>query len=156
MPRSFLPRPTRNHPESDLQRSMVSFYNDNVRRGDHFLFAVPNGEKRDSITARILKGQGVVAGVSDLVLVLPNEVLFIEVKRPESFTVKGGKLHKVGAGTMSDDQRIFEAKITSMGHKYILVDNLQKWLDLLVDKGLMHKLPNGVIIPTKAIKKNPL
>ena len=36
------------------------------------LFAVPNGGRRDAATAGKLKAEGVVAGVSDLVLLKPN------------------------------------------------------------------------------------
>lgn len=145
--RSFPPkRKVRNHPESDLQRSMLDFYNTHVRPGDHLLFAVPNGEKRDAFTASILKGLGVLSGVSDLILVLPHEVVFIEVKRPAGFTVNNGKLQKTGAGKQSDDQRVFEAKVTKMGHPYHLIDNLQKWVDLLTVKGLVRKSSHGLVI----------
>lgn len=51
------------------------------------LFAVPNGGRRDVTTAAKLKAEGVVAGVSDLILLKSNHdygALLIEMK-----TVKG-------------------------------------------------------------------
>ena len=51
------------------------------------LFAVPNGGRRDAITAAKLKAEGVIAGVSDLILLKSNHdygALLIEMK-----TLKG-------------------------------------------------------------------
>lgn len=51
------------------------------------LFAVPNGGRRDAITAAKLKAEGVVAGVADLILLKRNRdygALLIEMK-----TLKG-------------------------------------------------------------------
>ncbi len=51
------------------------------------LFAVPNGGRRDATTAAKLKAEGVVAGVSDLILLKSNRdygALLIEMK-----TLKG-------------------------------------------------------------------
>lgn len=49
------------------------------------LFAVPNGGKRNAITAAKLKEEGVIAGVADLILLLANKdygALLIEMKTP--------------------------------------------------------------------------
>lgn len=51
------------------------------------LFAVPNGGRRDAVTAAKLKAEGVVAGVADLILLKRNRdygALLIEMK-----TLKG-------------------------------------------------------------------
>ena len=56
----------------------------------HRIFHVPNGERRDKITAARLKRQGVVAGIPDLCLPLPgNKVFWLELK------TKKGRLSKV-------------------------------------------------------------
>lgn len=47
------------------------------------LFAVPNGGVRDAVTAAKLKAEGVVAGVADLILLVPRAgfgALLIEMK----------------------------------------------------------------------------
>lgn len=73
------------------------------------LFAVPNGGRRDAATAGKLKAEGVVAGVSDLVLLKPNRefgALLIEMKR------KGGR--------QSESQKQWEKIITADGeYKYV-------------------------------------
>lgn len=51
-----------------------------------WLFHVPNGGARDPITARMLQGQGVKAGVPDLCLPVPSgryHGLYIELKRAD-------------------------------------------------------------------------
>ncbi len=47
------------------------------------LFAVPNGAKRDAVTGKKLKDEGVLAGVADLILLTSNDrygALLIEMK----------------------------------------------------------------------------
>jgi hypothetical protein len=45
-----------------------------------FWFAVPNGEWRSRVTGAILKGQGVIAGVPDLILVHAGRTYGLELK----------------------------------------------------------------------------
>jgi hypothetical protein len=52
-------------------------------------FAIPNGGKRNVITATKLKAEGVKAGVPDLCIVHDGQAFFLEVKRPAS--TAGGK-----------------------------------------------------------------
>lgn len=50
------------------------------------LFAVPNGGRRDGVTGARLKAEGVLAGVADLILLVPNagyHALLIEMKTPK-------------------------------------------------------------------------
>lgn len=72
-----------------------------------YFFAVPNGEKRSMITGKKLKEEGVLAGVSDLVVLLKSTPIFIEVK-----TLKGKQ---------SLEQLEFETKVTQLGYPYYLV-----------------------------------
>lgn len=67
--------------ESQLQKSCVRWFRLAYRR--YLLFAIPNGGKRDVITATNLKKEGVVSGVGDLFLMTANSKyhgLFIEMK----------------------------------------------------------------------------
>ena len=69
------------HLESDLQIACVKWFR--LQYGNKLLFAIPNGEKRNVITATILKRQGVLSGIPDLFLAEPNKIysgLFIEMK----------------------------------------------------------------------------
>jgi hypothetical protein len=53
----------------------------------HYLFAIPNGGKRNKLEAARMKGLGVRAGIADLMLALPLNGyagLFIEMKAPNT------------------------------------------------------------------------
>lgn len=95
------------HAEADFQIGVVRF----LRMAGHFVFAVPNGGSRNIIEAANLKAQGVMAGVSDLILLLPNKVYFIELKNPN------------GKGRQSPAQMEFEDNVRAYGNEYLLWDN---------------------------------
>ena len=95
------------HDEANFQVGVVRF----LRMAGHFVFAVPNGGSRNVIEAANLKAQGVMAGVSDLILLLPHKVYFIELKNPN------------GKGRQSPAQREFEDNVRAYGQEYLLWDN---------------------------------
>ena len=69
--------------ESQSQIAMVKWFRLQYPKLSPLLFHVPNGRYRSKTTARMLKAEGVVAGVSDLILLIPNSDyhgLLIEVK----------------------------------------------------------------------------
>ncbi len=79
--------------ESGHQEAIFSWcdYNKSKYPELELLYHVPNGGKRDAVTARALKRQGVKAGVPDLVLPVARcgyHGLYIELKAP------GGKLEQ--------------------------------------------------------------
>ena len=96
------------HDEENFQIGVVRF----LRMQGHYVFAVPNGGNRNLREAARLKQQGVTAGVSDLILLLPGRVYFIELKNPN------------GKGRQSPSQREFEDTVRGYGHEYLLWD---KW-----------------------------
>jgi hypothetical protein len=59
----------------------------------------------------LLKATGVVAGVSDLIIIKPNEVIFVEVKTE--------------IGKQSDKQKEFQQIVETLGFKYLLVRSLE-------------------------------
>jgi hypothetical protein len=72
--------------EHNIQTQCVEWFNTEFPNLKGRLFAVPNGGRRDKRTAAKLKAEGVVAGVSDLILLLPNKsygALLIELKTPK-------------------------------------------------------------------------
>jgi hypothetical protein len=80
------------------------------------LFAIPNGGRRGKVEAAIMKGEGVVAGVADLFLMLPNAAhsgLFVEVKTPK--------------GRQSDSQKEFERKAQERGYRYAVCRTLDEF-----------------------------
>jgi hypothetical protein len=60
-----------------------------------------------------LKATGVVAGVSDMIIISPKKIIFIEVKTE--------------TGKQSPDQKDFEQKVKSMGYDYFLVRSLDQF-----------------------------
>lgn len=95
------------HDEANFQVGVVRF----LRMAGYYVFAVPNGGSRNVIEAANLKAQGVMAGVSDLILLLPHKVYFIELKNPN------------GKGRQSPAQREFEDNVRAYGQEYLLWDN---------------------------------
>lgn len=80
---------------------------DGGRVGD-YLWAVPNGGKRNRVTAALLKAEGVRAGVPDLQLGIPcggYHGLFIEMKRARRSLT-----------TVSRDQRLWHARLNEQGY----------------------------------------
>ena len=78
-----------------------------------FHFAVPNGELRNIRVASRLKSEGVLAGVSDLILVLPKRIVFVEIKN-------GTK------GRQSDAQKSFQNIVESLGFEYEIWKNIEQ------------------------------
>lgn len=70
------------------------------------LFAIPNGGLRHIRTAAKLKDEGVMPGVSDLFLMIPNgkySGMFIEMKAPK--------------GKLTDMQKAFQQRAVSVGYQ---------------------------------------
>ena len=113
--------------EHKLQASMVNWFRLQYPSMRHNLFAVPNGGRRDAATGRILKDEGVLAGVSDLILLKSNQhygALLIETKTKK--------------GTQRESQKEWESKITADGYKYVVVRSLDDFIKEVNDylKGL--------------------
>jgi len=72
------------------------------------IFAIPNGEKRAISVAKRLKAEGVVSGVPDLAICLPNgQILWVEMKR-----IKGSRL--------SQEQKEVHKLLENLGHSVIV------------------------------------
>ena len=101
--RTPVKRKTIKHDEDALQTAVVRWWNYQYPEFAGLLFAVPNGGRRDAREGARLKQQGVTAGVSDLILLVPRpHVLLLELK------VKGGKV--------SDAQKAWLASAAALGH----------------------------------------
>lgn len=69
--------------EHRTQETCVRWFNLKYPHLQGRLFAVPNGGRRDAVTGARLKSEGVIAGVSDLILLKSNRhygALLIEMK----------------------------------------------------------------------------
>lgn len=81
------------------------------------LFAVPNGGRRDEVTAGKLKAEGVVAGVADLLLLEPSMThhgLAIEMK--------------TRSGRQRDTQKEWQHHIESRGYKYVICRSIDDFI----------------------------
>jgi DNA mismatch repair ATPase MutS len=93
-------------------------------------FAIPNGGKRDKITAAKLKATGVKAGVPDIMLPVAMgdfHGLFIELKRQASFKTgkRGALIIDRAAGTASDAQDGWLDDLRGQGYRVAVCEG---WL----------------------------
>ena len=90
------------HPEHDIQTDIIQY----LRLNRIFVFSVPNGGLRNLKTAAFLKKEGATAGVSDLIVLLRGEAIFVEVK-----TAKGRQ---------TPEQKKFQEAVELLGFRYLL------------------------------------
>lgn len=106
--------------EDQLQAACFKWFDNTYPEYRGTLFAVPNGGKREMkyiknvgmvpVEANRFKATGVIAGVSDMVWVLPVNVEFLEFKLP-------GKVQQ-------QSQIEFMNRVRRLGHDYIILYSL--------------------------------
>lgn len=103
--------------ENIIQAEIFKWFNNNICLGNHdpqcIIFSCPNGATRNIREAVLLKATGVVSGVSDLIIVKQNEIIFVEVKTE--------------TGKQSKEQKEFQKKVEKLGFKYLLVRSLEEF-----------------------------
>jgi hypothetical protein len=103
--------------EDNIQASIVTYFNNNYCLKSHnqrsIIFSVPNGGYRNKIEANKLKATGLLAGVSDLILIHEGQTIFIEVKK------LGGKQQHV--------QVDFQNRILEQNLNYFIVHSLEEF-----------------------------
>jgi hypothetical protein len=158
--------------EKHLQAGCIEYFRTAVRQGPGapLLFAIPNGEARDKVTAaqlvgisaerramlpdeeRLLPfGQGVVPGVYDLQLLLPGgKSVFIDTKRPPN------KALKDRGGTLSDQQILFAVRLAELGFHHRIVQSVDEFATVLSEFGVSLRVrwwgpgvgrPGQVVLP---------
>ncbi len=103
--------------ESNLQQGCVSWFNLQYPQYYGLLFAVPNGGKRNIITATIQKREGVISGVADLIFLVQKNGfngLCIEMK--------------YGNGKQSEKQKIWQEKVTQQGYAYVVCNSVESFM----------------------------
>lgn len=110
------------HIESQIQRQMVSWFRLQYPR--YIIAAIPNGGQRSSLEAKIMKGEGVLAGFSDLIVIAQGNVLFIEVKTKD--------------GRQSDLQAKFQSNVERLGFQYSICRSLEDFI-MTVEKWVKSK-----------------
>ena len=110
------------HNEHTMQCGCFDWFQWKHRKYQGLLFAVPNGGARNKATAAKMKMEGVVAGVADLLLLIPAKGchgLCIELKNEK--------------GRQSPAQKEWEAKVEAQGYKYVVVRGYYDFTDLVDD-----------------------
>lgn len=116
------PRKAPSEEEHDIQCACVEWFRWQYPRLTKNLFAVPNGGGRSKSQAGKLKAEGVLAGVSDLILLVRRGGyggLLIEMK-----TAKGKQ---------SESQKEWQAHIEQYGYKYVVCHSLEEFQKVVND-----------------------
>lgn len=119
--------------ESEFQGTVISWWDSLAGKdagggAEPFLFHVPNGGKRDRVTAAILVGQGVRPGVADLGLMLPEgRISWIELKVP--------------GGRSSPAQKDFAARCRRLAHLYSVCWTFDDVLTAISVSGVTYTEP---------------
>ncbi len=111
----------KNQTEARIQQNCWIWYKNNFclnhHNPKHIIFAVPNDSSSKEETMRKL-ATGMLAGVSDLIIVQPNRVIFIEVK--------------TDSGTQQPNQKQFESDVKDLGFEYYVVRSLDQFKTLFL------------------------
>jgi hypothetical protein len=99
------------HPEHDLQVACVAWFRKQYPTHAAMLFAVPNGGRRGKVEAALLKAEGVLPGVADLIL--------LEARGGYGALCIEMKTRRRGSG-QSDYQRDWQAEAEAQGNKYVI------------------------------------
>ena len=99
--------------EAELQKSIVEYLNKNYPQ--LLVFSVPNEStyRRRNYFHQL----GMLSGVSDLIIVFLNTVLFIECKAPR--------------GRQSTEQVNFQKRVEALGFKYYIIRDLDEIKELV-------------------------
>lgn len=104
--------------ESELQKTCVRWFGYQYPGYAPLLFAVPNGGKRNAKEAARLKAEGVRAGVTDLILLVPNNdypALCIELKTKQ--------------GKPSDLQIEWQKAAQNVGNKVVTCRSIDEFMN---------------------------
>lgn len=115
-------RATPRHEESHIQIQMVNWFR--LQYPSYIIAAIPNGGRRNAVEAKIMKGEGVLAGFSDLIVVAFNSILFVEVKTEK--------------GKQSASQKKFQSDVERLGFQYSVCRSLQDF-QLTIERWLKAK-----------------
>jgi hypothetical protein len=102
--------------EHQLQQAIFTWHWNNLPQERGLLFMVQN-TVTDKRQGAILKGMGLIAGVSDMVYLKPGGVpVFVELK--------------TAGGYQSKEQKQWQGKIEAAGYTYHLVRSLEEFQEL--------------------------
>lgn len=88
-----------------------------------WMFAVPNGGARDSVTASMMKGEGVKKGVPDIML---------PITKPE-FAGLWVEMKKIRGGVLSDEQAAYRDHLLSQRYQWVRANGFMEARKALLD-----------------------
>ncbi len=106
--------------ESSLQQACKRWFNLQYPHYARLFYAVPNGGSRNYKEAVKMKREGIVAGVSDMVLQIPNSHF-------HGMNVE----FKTKTGRQSPHQKEFEKAVTEMGYRYVIVRDVSEFVRIV-------------------------
>lgn len=110
----------RNRDEHKLQVSCVKWFRLQYPKHARLIFSVPNGGKRNIREAVTLKQEGVLKGVSDIIVAIPNKQnhgLYIEFKTK--------------TGRQSKEQKQFQKAVQSQGYRYVIIRGFETFVNII-------------------------
>lgn len=99
--------------ENRIQQECYMWFWNTYPEYRRLLFAVPNGGARSIIEGKLFKDTGVVAGVSDMLLMVDTETYCFELKTT--------------IGTQSDKQISWQKLVEREGFKYYIIRSLSQF-----------------------------
>lgn len=105
------------HEESRMQAACKQWFDYQFQPLKSMLFAVPNGGQRGKREASIMKAEGVVAGVADMILLVARNgygALCIEFKTEK--------------GRQSINQKMWQQETEKHGNKYVVVRSFYEFV----------------------------
>ena len=115
--------------EHNIQCACVRWFNYQWPEYRGLLFAVPNGGARNKATAGKLKAEGVVAGVADLILLVPAKYrinAYLEAIFPALCIEM-----KTAKGRQSPEQKEWQVKVEAHGYKYAVCHSLDEFINTI-------------------------
>ena len=109
--------------ESKLQQDIYNWFNNTYCLKFHeprlIIHSTPNGGYRNKMEAMTMKATGLLAGVADLTIKLPNSI-FIDVEV------------KTQVGKQSNSQIEYEQRIKKLNGNYIVVRSLEEFKEKII------------------------
>lgn len=108
--------------EHSLQVRCVNWFRIKFPNRRHNLFAVPNGGHRTKTTAALMKAEGQLSGVADLILLVRKGrcgALLLEAK------IKGNY--------QSENQRVWQTLIERDGYEYRVFHTIEEFIDIVTE-----------------------
>ena len=117
--------PQRRRPDDEehrIQCACVNWFRLQYPTHASALFAVPNGGRRDRVSGANLKAEGVLPGVSDLILLVARggcHALLIEMKTSK--------------GKQSPAQKVWQREMESRGYRYVVCHSFDEFREVIDD-----------------------